>query len=87
MVCDLRASRSGNIARFPSTGAARIRSPLRRHLDYTLDYMEPAFPALEGLGYRRELLREGAAYLRGLWNHPTETSPSLSFVRPDGAAG
>ena len=41
---------------------------LRRHLDYTLDYIEPAFPALVGLGYPLETLRDGAAFLRGLWN-------------------
>lgn len=59
--------------------AAQDPVALRRHLDYTLDYMEPAFPALEGLGYRREILLEGAAHLRGLWNHPDGDFSQLVF--------
>ncbi|MBL9173294.1 MAG: methyltransferase domain-containing protein [Verrucomicrobiales bacterium] len=60
---------------------------LRRHLDYTLDYMEPAFPALESLGYRDETLREGAAHLRGLWKHPEGDFSQLVFRATGRKAG
>lgn len=64
--------------------AAHDPLALHRHLDYTLDYIEPAFPVLEGLGYRRETLREGAAHLRGLWKC-TEGDFSQLVFRATGA--
>lgn len=59
--------------------AAQNPAALRRHLNYTLDYMEPAFPALERLGYHQETLREGAVHLRGLGDHPDGDFSQLVF--------
>lgn len=59
--------------------AAQDPAALHRHLDYTLDYMEPAFPALQSLGYHPETLLEGAAHLRGLWKCPDGDFSQLVF--------
>lgn len=67
--------------------AAQDSIALHRHLDYTLDYIEPAFSALESLGYCQETLREGAAHLRGLWNHPDGDFSQLVFRATGQKAG
>ena len=50
--------------------AASDPQGLRRHMEYTLGYIEPTFDSLEQLGFAGGQLREGARQLREVWRHP-----------------
>ncbi len=50
--------------------AASDPQGLRRHMEYTLGYIEPTFDSLEKLGFDGGQLREGARQLSEIWRHP-----------------